>query len=341
MNSDTTRFHTIEDVTETKAMPVADTETIAPVTGLAPAAEPITEPAAESETVPETKVMPVAEPDTTAVLPVPEDAVATAAMPTVQDGTVTETLAPVTETLPPMTATLPPMAGDEEPRTIALESVADVVDDSAGDSADATTDGLSDELSDEPADETFEAVSTDASADASGDAVATEAIDPVAGSAAEHAPEPTAESASEPTDEAATEATPESAYESTAMPADANPDPKSLPIGELPLHGDGIPPATDVPMYGQPSAGREPAAPEAKRGVSVLTIIFGVLGLIIGLTALTFGLVFPNTPIPTFAADPQLVVAIACGSIGVILVIVAIVWAVMGAAKQRKTQAGQ
>ncbi|MBT1170869.1 sodium/calcium exchanger protein [Bifidobacterium sp. SO4] len=330
MNSDTTRFHTIEDVTETKAMPVADTETIAPVTGLAPAAEPITEPAAESETVPETKVMPVAEPDTTAVLPVPEDAVATTAMSTVQDGTVTETLAP-------MTATLAPMAGNEEPRTIALESVADIVDDQAGDSTDAPADELSDERADEPIDETFEAVSADASADASGDAVATEAIDPVAGSAAEHAPEPTAEPASEPTDEA----TPESAPESTAMPADANPDPKSLPIGELPLHGDGIPPATDVPMYGQPPVGRESAAPEAKRGVSVLTIIFGVLGLIIGLTALTFGLVFPNTLIPTFAADPQLVVAVACGSIGVILVIVAIVWAVMGAAKQRKTQAGQ
>lgn len=312
MNSDTKRFHTIEDVTETKAMPVentavmpvADTETIAPVTG--PAAETM------PDSVPETKVMPVAESDATAVLPVPEDAVATTAMPTVQDGvqdgTVTETLAPV--------------PGGEEPRTIALESVADVVEepveptaeDPSSESADeSASDSLDESADDTPAHQPAETSDSDTGVDAPTRETVTSAVEP----AADPMPEPKATS------------------------SDAQPDPKSMPVGELPLHGDAIPPATDVPMYGEPSAGRKPVAPEAKRGVSVLTIIFGVLGLIIGVTALAFGLVFPNTLIPTFAADPQLVVAIACGSIGVILVIVAIVWAVMGAAKQRKTQAGQ
>ncbi|NMM97263.1 sodium/calcium exchanger protein [Bifidobacterium olomucense] len=291
MNSDTQQFHTIDDVTATKALPVADTETIAPVDGS------------------------VTEPSDTAVLPVSDNTMATAVLPTVQDGTATETLPPVTE---PLAAA----ADDGESRTLALESVADLVDETADDT----------------------------SADRSHDAAETE-----------------------------------------PMPAHTgdDPDPKSLPIGELPYHGEPIAPANDIPMYGEASAEpkpetghsnqdksesaaphmertnpmspsasgspaqqssnnnrsqthpRTPADSEPKRAMSVLTIIFGISGLVVGATALVFGLVFPNTLIPTFAADPQLIVAVACGAIGVILVIVAIVWAIMGAAQQRKDTAGQ
>ncbi|PJM79412.1 sodium/calcium exchanger protein [Bifidobacterium scaligerum] len=314
MNSDTQQFHSVDDVTATKALPVADTETIAPVDGA------------------------VTEPSDTAVLPVSDNTVATAVLPTVQDGTATETLPPVVESL----ASVP---DDGDSRTLALESVADLVD--------------------ETADNTF--------ADRSHDAAETEPIPSGTETAVDHSVE---------------------SMDAESMPAHTGdePDPKNLPVGELPYHDETIAPANDIPMYGEasaepnhetghnnqgksesaaphmeqvkqanpmsPSASGAPAQPssnnnrsqtyprtpvnsEAKRGISVLTIIFGISGLVIGATALVFGLVFPNTMIPTFAADPQLIVAVACGAIGVILVIVAIVWAIMGAAKQRKDAAGQ
>ena len=168
---------------------------------------------------------------------------------------------------------------------------------------------------------------------------------------------------------------------------------KDVPIGDLPLKGESIPPADDVPLYGEmvdakhtddvPSASRpetpqpetsqkpqpvagdgaaasgadsgsssadaedagKPGGPDTsdtspnKRGVSTPTVVFGLLGLLIGVVAMVFGLVFPNTLIPAFTAGPQIVVAVACAVVGVILVIVAVVWAVMGAVKSGRNAA--
>lgn len=168
---------------------------------------------------------------------------------------------------------------------------------------------------------------------------------------------------------------------------------KDVPIGDLPLKGESIPPADDVPLYGEtvdakhtddvPSASRpetpqpetsqkpqpvagdgaaasgadsgsssadagdagKPGGPDTsdtspnKRGVSIPTVVFGLLGLLIGVVAMVFGLVFPNTLIPAFTAGPQIVVAVACAVVGVILVIVAVVWAVMGAVKSGRNAA--
>ena len=125
-----------------------------------------------------------------------------------------------------------------------------------------------------------------------------------------------------------------------------------------------IPPANDIPLYAagnacsgneQTASGTSPNAefassaqhvdaqsqsstrmePAKKSSISTLTVVFGLLGVLIGALGLLFGVTFPDMLITQFAADPQVLVAIVCAIVGVVLVTIAIVWAIMGAVKKK------
>lgn len=131
------------------------------------------------------------------------------------------------------------------------------------------------------------------------------------------------------------------------------------------VEGDGgpVPSADDVPMYAASSArppyeqsqtGGKPCQPGGsaknvqnakdvqnakniqKQSTSAPTVVFGLLGVIIGVIALVFGYISPDRMISLFSPNPQLLTAIICAVVGLILVIVAVVWAIVGAVKKRK-----
>lgn len=131
------------------------------------------------------------------------------------------------------------------------------------------------------------------------------------------------------------------------------------------VEGDGgpIPSADDVPMYaassarppyGQSQTAGKPCQPEGnaknvqnakdvksakniqKQSTSAPTVVFGLLGVIIGVIALVFGYISPDRMISLFSPNPQLLTAVICAVVGLILVIVAVVWAIVGAVKKRK-----
>ncbi|KAB7789258.1 hypothetical protein [Bifidobacterium cebidarum] len=86
-----------------------------------------------------------------------------------------------------------------------------------------------------------------------------------------------------------------------------------------------------------PAPTAESETDNPKRSASVPTIIFGVLGMVIGAVGLVCGWAFPGLLIESFYIDPRILTAIICGAVGVILVIVAIIWAVLGSKKQHQT----
>lgn len=131
------------------------------------------------------------------------------------------------------------------------------------------------------------------------------------------------------------------------------------------VEGDGgpIPSADDVPMYAASSArppyeqsqtAGKPCQPGGsaknvqnakdvqnakniqKQSTSAPTVVFGLLGVIIGVIALVFGCISPDRMISLFSPNPQLLTAVICAVVGLILVIVAVVWAIVGAVKKRK-----
>lgn len=137
------------------------------------------------------------------------------------------------------------------------------------------------------------------------------------------------------------------------------------------VEGDGgpVPSADDVPMYAASSArppyeqsqtAGKPCQPGGssknvqsaknvqnakdvksakniqKQSISAPTVVFGLLGVIIGVIALVFGCISPDRMISLFSPNPQLLTAIICAVVGLILVIVAVVWAIVGAVKKRK-----
>ena len=124
-----------------------------------------------------------------------------------------------------------------------------------------------------------------------------------------------------------------------------------------------IPSADDVPMYAASSArppyeqsqtAGKPCQPGGsaknvqnakdvksakniqKQSTSAPTVVFGLLGVIIGVIALVFGYISPDRMISLFSPNPQLLTAIICAVVGLILVIVAVVWAIVGVVKKRK-----
>lgn len=160
------------------------------------------------------------------------------------------------------------------------------------------------------------------------------------------------------TDDAVTQAMP--AAETRELPETAAPtqamsqaEPTQNGTADAPQPGQ-VPepePATmpqQVPLYStappsQAAAGGAPTAPayvqvpvEAHRerpvirktGPSAATIVLGVLLVLIGAMVLAFGIGFPMTALPGLGADPRAIMAIVCGIVGGVLIVVAIIWAV-------------
>ena len=160
------------------------------------------------------------------------------------------------------------------------------------------------------------------------------------------------------TDDAVTQAMPMAETRElpeTAAPTQAIPqvEPTQPGTADAPQPGQ-VPepePATmpqQVPLYStapptQTAAGGAPTAPayvqvpvEAHRerpvirktGPSAATIVLGVLLVLIGAMVLAFGIGFPMTALPGLGADPRAIMAIVCGIVGGVLIVVAIIWAV-------------
>lgn len=153
-------------------------------------------------------------------------------------------------------------------------------------------------------------------------------------------PETVAPTQAMPVDSASTQAIPQ--VEPTQPGTADAPQPGQVPEPE---------PATmpqQVPLYStapptQTAAGGAPTAPayvqvpvEAHRerpvirktGPSAATIVLGVLLVLIGAMVLAFGIGFPMTALPGLGADPRAIMAIVCGIVGGVLIVVAIIWAV-------------
>lgn len=143
---------------------------------------------------------------------------------------------------------------------------------------------------------------------------------------------------------------PETAAPTQAMPqaeptqpgtADA-PQPGQVPEPEPAIMPQQVPLYSTAPPT-QTAAGGAPTAPayvqvpvEAHRerpvirktGPSAATIVLGVLLVLIGAMVLAFGIGFPMTALPGLGADPRAIMAIVCGIVGGVLIVVAIIWAV-------------
>ena len=153
-------------------------------------------------------------------------------------------------------------------------------------------------------------------------------------------PETAAPTQAIPVDSASTQAIPQ--VEPTQPGTADAPQPGQVPEPE---------PATmpqQVPLYStapptQTAAGGAPTAPayvqvpvEAHRerpvirktGPSAATIVLGVLLVLIGAMVLAFGIGFPMMALPGLGADPRAIMAIVCGIVGGVLIVVAIIWAV-------------
>lgn len=163
-------------------------------------------------------------------------------------------------------------------------------------------------------------------------------------------PETVAPTQAMPATDAPTEAMPVAPASTQTMP---QAEPTQNGTADVPQPGQ-VPepePATmpqQVPLYStappsQTAAGGAPTAPayvqvpvEArherpvirKTGPSAATIVLGVLLVLVGAMVLAFGIGFPMTALPGLGADPRAIVAIVCGIVGGVLIVVAIIWAV-------------
>lgn len=123
--------------------------------------------------------------------------------------------------------------------------------------------------------------------------------------------------------------------------ADA-PQPGQVPEPELATMPQQVPLYSTAPPS-QTAAGGAPTAPAyvqvpveprherpviRKTGPSAATIVLGVLLVLIGAMVLAFGIGFPMTALPGLGADPRAIMAIVCGIVGGVLIVVAIIWAV-------------
>ena len=163
-------------------------------------------------------------------------------------------------------------------------------------------------------------------------------------------PETVAPTQAMPVDVAATEAMPVAPAPTQAMPqaeptqngtADApqpgqvpEPEPATMPQ-QVPLYSTAPPSQTTAggvptaPSYVQvPVEARHERPVIRKTGPSAATIVLGVLLVLIGAMVLAFGIGFPMTALPGLGADPRAIMAIVCGIVGGVLIVVAIIWAV-------------
>lgn len=153
-----------------------------------------------------------------------------------------------------------------------------------------------------------------------------------------------------PVDSASTQAMPVDSASTQAIPqveptqpgtADApqpgqvpEPEPATMPQ-QVPLYSTAPPSQTTVggvptaPAYVQvPVEARHERPVIRKTGPSAATIVLGVLLVLIGAMVLAFGIGFPMTALPGLGADPRAIMAIVCGIVGGVLIVVAIIWAV-------------
>lgn len=112
------------------------------------------------------------------------------------------------------------------------------------------------------------------------------------------------------------------------------PEPAAMPQ-QVPLYSTAPPSQTTAggvptaPAYVQvPVEARHERPVIRKTGPSAATIVLGVLLVLIGAMVLAFGIGFPVTTLPGLGADPRAIVAIVCGIVGGVLIVVAIIWAV-------------
>lgn len=112
------------------------------------------------------------------------------------------------------------------------------------------------------------------------------------------------------------------------------PEPATMPQ-QVPLYSTAPPSQTTAggvptaPAYVQvPVEARHERPVIRKTGPSAATIVLGVLLVLIGAMVLAFGIGFPVTALPGLGADPRAIVAIVCGIVGGVLIVVAIIWAV-------------
>lgn len=161
-------------------------------------------------------------------------------------------------------------------------------------------------------------------------------------------PETVAHTQAIPVDDAPTEAMPADAAPTRTIPQNdpdsaicsgpsAEPDSGTAPR-QVPLYST-TPPSSNTAGFASVAPGPAPyvqvpvGTPNErpvirKTGPSAVTIVFGVLLILIGATALGLGIGFPTTVLSGFGADPRAVVAIVCGIIGGLLILVSVIWAV-------------
>ena len=163
-------------------------------------------------------------------------------------------------------------------------------------------------------------------------------------------PETAAPTQAIPVDSASTQAMPVDSASTQAIPqveptqpgtADApqpgqvpEPEPATMPQ-QVPLYSTAPPTQTaaggapTAPAYVQvPVEARHERPVIRKTGPSAATIVLGVLLVLIGAMVLAFGIGFPMTALPGLGADPRAIMAIVCGIVGGVLIVVAIIWAV-------------
>lgn len=163
-------------------------------------------------------------------------------------------------------------------------------------------------------------------------------------------PETVAPTQAMPATDAPTEAMPVAPASTQTMPqaeptqngtADApqpgqvpEPEPATMPQ-QVPLYSTAPPSQTTAggvptaPAYVQvPVEARHERPVICKTGPSAATIVLGVLLVLIGAMVLAFGIGFPVTALPGLGADPRAIMAIVCGIVGGVLIVVAIIWAV-------------
>ncbi|PLS29681.1 hypothetical protein [Bifidobacterium parmae] len=118
--------------------------------------------------------------------------------------------------------------------------------------------------------------------------------------------------------------------EPEAKPEPAPPKPAAAPSAPRPA------------APAQPAGGARPAAPVpatiAPTGPSVPTILLGAVGILVGAFGLLLGLRLPDVTAWMFGIDPQTLTALFFGGIGVVLILVAIIWAIAKAITGRRNQ---